>query len=157
MENTITKKRIFSVLSFVVAVFLLAALVSVSSEKDKDKDKDIQIKSYATFRQYADQGKSFDYVFDVTKEPSEKILDGVLKYSATLDNLLIKDDSIVSIAKKIDDKGRVKIITRTFLPNGDVKFDVKVYKNNEVVQHLHRKGKLNRSVFLETAKSKIKV
>ena len=57
---------------------------------------------------YAEEGKSFDFVFDVTKEPNEKIMDGVLQYSSTLSNLFIKQDSIVSTAQKLDDKGRKK-------------------------------------------------
>ena len=54
-------------------------------------------------------------------------------------------------------KEEKKIVTRIFLPNGDVNFDVKVYDNNKLIQHLDRHGKLNRSVFLETSTSMVKV
>ena len=150
--TVITKNQIFSVVSFILAIIFLSALVYVSND-----NADIKVKSYNDFRKYAEEGKSFDFVFDVTKEPNEKIMDGVLQYSSTLNNLFIKQDSIVSIAQKLDDKGRKKIVTRTFLPNGDVNFDVKVYDNNKLIQHLDRHGKLNRSVFLETLTSMVKV
>ena len=78
-----------------------------------------------------------------------------MKYSSTLDNLLIKQDSIISTTKKIDEQGRDKIVTRTFHPNGKVDFDVKVYENQKVIEHLHRGGTLNQSVFIETASPKM--
>ncbi|MGQ4005245.1 hypothetical protein QIW49_02000 [Francisellaceae bacterium CB300] len=151
---SITKSQIFSSLSFISAVVLLALLVMVSND---DHNKEIKVTSFQDFKEYANEGRSFDYIFDVTKEPNEKIIDGVLKYSATLDNLLIKKDTIVSTAKKIDEQGRDKIVTRTFHSDGNVDFDVKVYDNHKLVEHFDRKGILNKSVFIETSSAKISI
>ncbi|MFT4694294.1 MAG: hypothetical protein ACI8TE_001207 [Francisella sp.] len=154
MIGSITKGQIFSSLSFISAVVLLVLLVMVSND---DHNKEIKVTSFQNFKEYANDGRSFDYIFDVTKEPNEKIIDGVLKYSATLDNLLIKKDTIVSTAKKIDEQGRDKIVTRTFYSDGRVDFDVKVYDNQKLVEHLERKGTLNKSIFIETSVAKIKL
>ncbi|AIT08879.1 hypothetical protein LO80_02040 [Candidatus Francisella endociliophora] len=148
----VTKSQVFSIVTFISAIIFLVALVYVSTD-----EKDIKVESYQNFRTYAEEGKSFDFIFDVTKEPNEKIMDGVLKYSATLDNLLIKQNSIVSVGKRFDDQGKEVIVTRTFFPNGDVNFDVKIYDNQKLEQQIHRKGKLNKSVFLETSTARIKL
>ena len=154
MIGTITKNQIFSSLSFIAAIVLLVLLLAISNDGN---NKEIKVTSFQDFKEYANEGKSFDYVFDVTKEPNEKIIDGVLKYNATLDNLLIKQNTIISTAKKIDEQGRDKVVTRTFHSNGKVDFDVKVFENQKLVEHLERKGTLNKSVFIETTSSKISV
>ena len=76
VDQSITKSQIFSSLSFISAVVLLALLVMISND---DHNKEIKVTSFQDFKEYANEGRSFDYIFDVTKEPNEKIIDGVLK------------------------------------------------------------------------------
>ncbi len=153
MIGSITKSQIFSSLTFISAVVLLVALVMVTNNDNRD----IKVKSFKDFKEYANEDRSFNYIYDVTKEPSEKIIDGELKYSGTLDNLLIKKDTIISTAKMLDEQGRDESVTRTFYADGRVTFDVKVYENNKLIEHFDRKGTLNKSVFIEMSAARIKI
>ena len=80
---TITKSYFFSFVAFIVAALVLTGLVWFSPMSDPT----IQIKSYDQLLKYANQGKSFDYIFDISKEPNEKIMDGDLRYSGTITNM----------------------------------------------------------------------
>ena len=87
---------------------MLIVIVAISNN---DQIKEIKVTSFQDFKEYVDIGKSFDYIFDLTKEPNEKIIDGMLKYSGTLDNLLIKQDTIVdTVKKKLMSKEKIRLL-----------------------------------------------
>lgn len=146
---TITKSYFFSFVAFIVAALVLTGLVWFSHMSDPT----IQIKSYDQLLKYANQGKSFDYIFDVSKEPNEKIMDGDLRYSGTITNMRIRENSIVSVSNLSGENDENINVVRTFHPDGTVDFNIKIFKNGKVINHFTRKGHLHHSVFMEVVTS----
>jgi hypothetical protein len=142
------KKATILKLIWGLAVLIILSFIAYNSINIKS----LEVKTYNELKEYMLQGKSFDFTYDVTKEPDEKIRDGVLIYNDFISNLTLNDNgSISSISKKLatNASGDYAIVKRTFYPDGTVSVGIKIVdKDNKTKEQFVRKGVVGKSVFL---------